>query len=73
MKNQIIAKEIRFKVQVEEKEVDLLALEDYDSESNEENSMKINPDFLLNLIYQNKNRQPIGLPTSRQPRIWSII
>ena len=63
MKNQKIAKEIRFKVQVEEKEVDLLALEDYDSESNEENSMKMNPDFLLNLIYQNKNRQSIGLPT----------
>ena len=30
---------MRFKVQLEEKEVDLLALEDYDSESNEENSV----------------------------------
>ena len=39
MQKQKIAKEIRFKVQLEEKEVDLLALEDYDSESNEENSV----------------------------------
>ena len=39
MQNQKIAKGIRIKVQLEEKEVDLLALEDYDSESNEENSV----------------------------------
>ena len=39
MQKQKIAKEIRFKVQLEEKEVDLLALEDYDSESNVENSV----------------------------------
>ena len=39
MQNQKIAKEIRIKVQLEEKEVDLLALEDYDSESNVENSV----------------------------------
>ena len=34
-----IAREMRFKVQLEEKEVDLLALEDYDSPSNKENSV----------------------------------
>ena len=34
-----IAREMRFKVQLEEKEVDLLALEDYDSLSNKENSV----------------------------------
>ena len=34
-----IAREMRFKVQFEEKEVDLLALEDYDSPSNKENSV----------------------------------
>ena len=38
-KNKKFAKEMRFKVQLQEKEVDLLALEDYDSESNEENSV----------------------------------
>ena len=34
-----IATEMWFKVQLEEKEVDLLALEDYDSPSNKENSV----------------------------------
>ena len=44
MQNQKIAKGIRIKVQLEEKEVDLLALEDYDSESNVENSVVRNED-----------------------------
>ena len=44
MQKQKIDKEIRFKVQLEEKEVDLLALEDYDSESNVENSVVRNED-----------------------------
>ena len=44
MQKQEIAKEIRFKVQLEEKEVDFLALEDYDSESNVENSVVRNED-----------------------------
>lgn len=44
MQKQKVAKEIRFKVQLEEKEVDLLALKDYDSESNEENSVVRNED-----------------------------
>ena len=44
MQKQKIAMEIRFKVQLEEKEVDLLALEDYDSESNVENSVVRNED-----------------------------
>ena len=44
MQKQKIAKEIRFKVQLEEQQVDLLALEDYDSESNVENSVVRNED-----------------------------
>ena len=44
MQKQKIAKEIGFKVQLEEKQVDLLALEDYDSESNVENSVVRNED-----------------------------
>ena len=44
MQKQKIGKEIRFKVQLEEKQVDLLALEDYDSESNVENSVVRNED-----------------------------
>ena len=39
MQKEKIAREMIFKVQLEEKEVDLLALEDYDSPSNKENSV----------------------------------
>ena len=39
MQKEKIAREMRFQVQLEEKEVDLLALEDYDSASNEKNSV----------------------------------
>ena len=39
MQKEKIAREMRFQVQLEEKEVDLLALEDYDSAFNEENSV----------------------------------
>ena len=39
MQKERIAREMRFQVQLEEKEVDLLALEDYDSPSNKENSV----------------------------------
>ena len=50
MQKEKIAREMRFQVQLEEKEVDLLALEDYDSASNEENSVVKNdcdPGFSL--------------------------
>ena len=50
MQKEKIATEMRFQVQLEEKEVDLLALEDYDSASNEENSVVKNecdPGFSL--------------------------
>ena len=39
MQKEKIASEMKFKVQLEEKEVDLLALEDHDSASNEDNSV----------------------------------
>ena len=51
MQKEKIAREMRFKFQLEEKEVDLLALEDYDNASNEDNSVVKNdecdPRFFL--------------------------
>ena len=78
MQNQKIDKGIRFKVQLEEKEVDFLALEDYENESNEENSVVSNEDetrFSLepHLPKQEQTaiyRQTITLPTvSRRPSL----
>ena len=48
MQKEKAAKEMRFKVQLEEKQFDLLALEDGDSESNDENSVvknEVDPSF----------------------------
>ena len=75
-KNKKFAKEMRFKVQLEEKEVDLLALEDYDSESNEENSvLRDEPKFSLepHLPKQEQTSNLFGLtyriPSEKKDRI----
>ena len=66
MEKSKMAREIRFKAQLAEKEYDLLSQEDGDSASNEGNSVvknEVEHTFPLNLNYQSKNRQPTGLPT----------